>query len=178
MIEENLGGMPAAVAANLPYYITSPVIMYLLESRLPVKSITVMVQKEAGVRLCAKMGSRQCGAVTAAVNYYAVPEMLFSVSRGSFVPKPNVDSCVIRLNVREKPPAEVADEAFFFKVIRGGFSQRRKTLVNSLTAALSLDKGTVTEAVQAAGLDVNVRPEQLTMEDFAAAARELSKAAE
>lgn len=175
VIEKNLGGLPCAVAANLPYYITSPVIMYLLESRLPVKSITVMVQKEAGDRLCAKMGSRQSGAVTAAVNYYAVPELLFGVSRGSFMPKPNVDSCVIRLTVREKPPVEVTDESFFFKVIRGGFSQRRKTLVNSLSSSLLLDKAAVTAAVMSAGLDVNIRPEKLTLEDFAAVAENLQQ---
>lgn len=173
VIENNLQGLPAAVAANLPYYITSPVIMYLLESRLPIRSITVMVQKEAGARLCAKMGSRQCGAVTAAVNFYAEPEMLFNVSRGSFMPKPNVDSCVIRLNVREKPPVEVTDEKFLFKVIRGGFSQRRKTLVNSLTSSLGADKRTVTSAVTAAGLDASIRPEQLTLEQFAAVADSL-----
>lgn len=175
VIAEHFGGLRAAVCANLPYYITSPVIMYLLESRLPVESITVMVQREAGARLCARMGSRQCGAVTAAVNYYAEPKLLFGVSRGSFMPQPNVDSCVIRLDIRKEPPVKVEDEAFFFKVVRGSFSQRRKTLVNSLTSALSMEKKDVAHAVTSAGLKEAVRPEQLTLEDFAKVTREIRR---
>lgn len=173
VIDEHFVGLRAAVCANLPYYITSPVIMYLLESRLPVESITVMVQKEAGARLCARMGSRQCGAVTAAVNYYSEPRLLFNVSRGSFMPQPNVDSCVIRLDIRKEPPVKVEDEEFFFKVVRGSFSQRRKTLVNSLTSALGMDKKEVIAAITAAGLKETIRPEQLTLEDFARVAGEI-----
>lgn len=173
IIEENFSGLEAAVCANLPYYITSPIIMYLLESRLPVRSITVMVQKEAGVRLCAKPGSRECGAVTAAVNYYAKPSLLFNVSRGSFMPSPNVDSCVIRLDILDKPPVEVKDEKFFFKVVRGGFSQRRKNLANSLSSSLGIDKGEVISALRSAGLSETVRPEQLTLEQLADAANAL-----
>lgn len=173
IIVENFSGLEAAVCANLPYYITSPIIMYLLESRLPVKSITVMVQKEAGVRLCAKPGSRECGAVTAAVNYYAKPSLLFNVSRGSFMPSPNVDSCVIRLDILDKPPVEVRDEKFFFKVVRGGFSQRRKNLANSLSSSLGIDKGDVISALRCAGLSETVRPEQLTLEQLADAANAL-----
>ncbi|MCM1578683.1 MAG: 16S rRNA (adenine(1518)-N(6)/adenine(1519)-N(6))-dimethyltransferase RsmA [Ruminococcus sp.] len=175
VIRENFGGLKTVVCANLPYYITSPVIMHLLESRLPIESITVMVQKEAGARLCAKMGSRQCGAVTAAVNYYAEAKQLFNVSRGSFMPQPNVDSCVIRLDIRKKPPIEVEDEVFFFKVVRGSFSQRRKTLANSLTSALGSDKKQVIAAIEAAGLKSAIRPEQLTLEDFAKVTREVGK---
>ncbi|MGN0642239.1 MAG: 16S rRNA (adenine(1518)-N(6)/adenine(1519)-N(6))-dimethyltransferase RsmA [Huintestinicola sp.] len=174
VISEHMAGLNVAVCANLPYYITSPIIMYLLESRLPIKSVTVMVQKEAGTRLCAKMGSRECGAVTAAVNYYAEPKLLFNVSRGSFMPPPNVDSCVIRLDIREEPPVEVEDEQFFFKVVRGGFSQRRKNLANSLSSALSLDKQQVTDAIRRAGLSESVRPEQLELSQFADVAREIS----
>lgn len=173
VIAEHFEGLDVAVCANLPYYITSPIIMYLLESRLPIKSITVMVQKEAGVRLCAKMGTRECGAVTAAVNYYAEPKLLFSVSRGSFMPAPNVDSCVIRLDIRKEPPIEVTDEKFFFKTVRGGFSQRRKNLANSLSSALGLEKSAVISAIQAAGLTENVRPEQLTLEQFGAVSNKL-----
>ncbi|MGN0665169.1 MAG: 16S rRNA (adenine(1518)-N(6)/adenine(1519)-N(6))-dimethyltransferase RsmA [Huintestinicola sp.] len=173
VISEHMEGLDVAVCANLPYYITSPIIMYLLESRLPIKSVTVMVQKEAGTRLCAKMGSRESGAVTAAVNYYAEPKLLFNVSRGSFMPAPNVDSCVIRLDIREKPPVEVSDEKYLFKVIRGGFSQRRKNLANSLSSALGMDKQTVTDAIRNAGLSETVRPEQLTLEQFADVARSL-----
>lgn len=173
VIEENFGGLDVAVCANLPYYITSPIIMNLLESRLPIKSVTVMVQKEAGVRLCAQPGTRDCGAVTCAVRYYSEPKLLFNVSRGSFMPSPNVDSCVIRLDIREKPPVEVSDEEFYFKVIRGAFSQRRKTAANSVSSSMGLDKSAVISALEAAGLSPNVRPEQLTLEAFAAFSEQL-----
>jgi 16S rRNA (adenine1518-N6/adenine1519-N6)-dimethyltransferase len=174
VIEENFKGLDVAVCANLPYYITSPIIMYLLESRLPIKSITVMVQKEAGVRLCAKPGSRECGAVTAAVHYYAEPKLLFNVSRGSFMPAPNVDSCVIRLDIRDPPAVSVTDEKFFFRVVRGAFSQRRKNLANSLSSSMSADKQTVISAIKAAGLSENIRPEQLTLQQFADVSEQLS----
>lgn len=175
IIKENFEGMKVAVCANLPYYITSPVIMKLLESRLPIDSITVMVQKEAGKRICAEMGTRDAGAVTAAVRYYSEPKMLFDVSRGSFMPSPNVDSCVIRLDVRKVPAVSVADEKFFFRVVRGAFSQRRKNLANSLSSSLGISKNKVTEVIRSAGLDVNVRPEQLLLEDFADVADGLMK---
>ncbi|MGN1417612.1 MAG: 16S rRNA (adenine(1518)-N(6)/adenine(1519)-N(6))-dimethyltransferase RsmA [Oscillospiraceae bacterium] len=168
VIEEEFQGLDTAVCANLPYYITSPIIMMLLESRLPIKTITVMVQKEAGVRLCAETGTRDCGAVTYAVRYYCTPELLFNVSRGSFMPAPNVDSCVIRLNVGEKPAVDVKDEDFFFKTVRGAFSQRRKTAANSISSALGTDKQTVTLAIEDIGLSPTVRPEQLTLEQMAA----------
>lgn len=174
VIEENFKGLDVAVCANLPYYITSPIIMYLLESRLPIKSITVMVQKEAGVRLCARPGSRECGAVTAAVHYYAEPKLLFNVSRGSFMPAPNVDSCVIRLDIRDTPAVSVTDEKFFFRVVRGAFSQRRKNLANSLSSSMSADKQTVISAIKAAGLSENIRPEQLTLQQFADVSEQLS----
>ncbi|MCC8041930.1 MAG: 16S rRNA (adenine(1518)-N(6)/adenine(1519)-N(6))-dimethyltransferase RsmA [Oscillospiraceae bacterium] len=169
VIEDNFAGLETAVCANLPYYITSPIIMYLLESRLPIQSITVMVQKEAGQRLCAKMGTRESSAVTAAVNYYAVPKMLFSVSRGSFMPPPNVDSCVIRLDVRKEPPIKVKDEKFLFRVIRGVFSQRRKNIVNSLSSALGdmdISKENISAAAADAGISLSARAEQLTLEDY------------
>lgn len=175
VIEENFQGLQTAVCANLPYYITSPIIMYLLESRLPVRSITIMVQKEAGERLCAKMGTRECSAVTAAVRYYSEPKLLFNVSRGSFMPAPNVDSCVIRLDIRDKPPVEVKDEQFFFKVVRGAFLQRRKNIVNSLSSALGEDKQTVAAAIRSAGLSLSARAEQLSLEDFAALADSFSQ---
>ena len=114
LIEEEFSGMEVVVCANLPYYITSPVIMKLLEDKLPISAITVMVQKEAAQRICAEVGSRQSGAVTVSVNYYAKPEMLFSVSAGSFMPAPKVDSAVIRLNVLDEPPVKVNDEKKFF----------------------------------------------------------------
>lgn len=168
MIEEEFPGGEVAVCANLPYYITSPVIMRLLEERLPVTSITVMVQKEAAERLCAHPGERACGAVSAVVWYYAEPEILFQVSRGSFMPAPNVDSAVIRLRIRRTPPVEVADEPFFFRVVRAAFAQRRKTAVNSIANTLGRSKQAVAAAFDAAGVPQNARAEALTLEDFAA----------
>lgn len=172
LIEEEFGDMEVSVCANLPYYITSPIIMTLLEERLPIKSITVMVQKEAGTRLCACLGTRDVGAVTVAVRYYSEPRLLFNVSRGSFMPSPNVDSCVIRLDVKETDVA-VNDEKHFFKVVRGAFSQRRKTLANSLSSSLGIDKARVIEAIGSVGLKEAVRPEELSMEDFIALANKL-----
>lgn len=166
LIDEHFNGLDVAVCANLPYYITSPIIMLLLESRLPVKSITVMVQKEAGVRLCAEPGTREVGAVSIAVRYYAEPKLLFNVSRGSFMPAPNVDSCVIRLDLHEASPYRVNDEKFFFKVVRGAFSQRRKSLANSLSSSLGINKASIAETIRLLGLPDNIRPEQLKMEDF------------
>ena len=168
MIEEEFPGGEVAVCANLPYYITSPVIMRLLEERLPVTSITVMVQKEAAERLCAHPGERACGAVSAAVWYYAEPEILFQVSRGSSMPAPNVDSAVIRLRTRKTPPVEVANEPFFFRVVRAAFAQRRKTAVNSIANTLGRSKQAVAAAFDAAGVPQNARAEALTLEDFAA----------
>ena len=158
------------VCANLPYYITSPIVMHLLESRLPFGSITVMVQKEAADRLCAAPGTRECGAVSLAVQYYAAPEMLFRVSRGSFMPAPNVDSAVIRLTVRPEPPCAVADERRLFSLIRAAFAQRRKTLQNSLCGA-GLSRQQVADALAAADVAPTARAEQLTLAQFAAIAR-------
>ena len=167
LLREEFGDRPVAVCANLPYYITSPIIMNLLESRLPVTNITVMVQKEAAQRLCATPGTRQVGAVTLAVQYYAEAQTLFGVSRGSFLPAPNVDSAVIRLTVRQQPPVSVADERHLFRLIRAGFGQRRKTLLNSLTAA-GYTKETLAAALTAAGIAPTARAEELTLPQFAA----------
>ena len=127
LLEEKFAGMRIVVCANLPYYITSPVVMLLLESRLPIDRITVMVQKEAGERLCAEVGSRTAGAVTVAVDYFAQAEILFEVARTSFVPAPKVDSFVIQLEVRKEPPIATQDEAGFFRMVKAAFGQRRKT---------------------------------------------------
>lgn len=175
IISENFAGLKVGVCANLPYYITSPVIMLLLESRLPIESVTVMVQKEAGKRLCAEMGTRDAGAVTAAVRYYSEPKLLFNVSRGSFMPAPNVDSCVIRLDIKKETELEISDEAFFFKVVRGAFSQRRKNICNSISSALGLPKQMVAEAVAETGISETARAEQLKMTDFAAITEKLLK---
>ncbi len=166
LIDDEFAGLEVAVCANLPYYITSPIIMMLLEKRLPITSVTVMVQKEAGLRLCAEMGTREMGAVTVAVRYFSDPKILFNVSKGSFMPAPNVDSCVVRFDVKKKTPEGVTDEKFFFKVVRGSFEQRRKTLANSVSASLSIDKQKVFEVLESLGLSSNIRPEQLSMENF------------
>lgn len=173
LIEEEFSGMDVVVCANLPYYITSPVIMKLLEDKLPISAITVMVQKEAAQRICAEVGSRQSGAVTVSVNYYAKPEMLFSVSAGSFMPAPKVDSAVIRLNVLEEPPVKVNDEKKFFSVIKASFSQRRKVISNSLSSGLSLDKSKTAELLEKSGVPLNARAEKLSLQNFADIANNL-----
>ena len=161
------GARKVKVCANLPYYITSPVIMALLESDLPLESITVMVQKEAGERLCAAVGTKQAGAVTAAVNYYAQAKELFFVPKESFLPSPKVDSEVIQLQVREAPPVAVADETLFFKVIKAAFLQRRKAAANSLSAGLGMPKAEVIAMLESLGFEPSIRAEKFTMEDFA-----------
>ena len=173
ILEDEFGDMPVVVCANLPYYITSPVIMRLLESRLKVESVTVMVQKEAAVRLCADVGSRDSGAVTVAVNYYAEAQKLFDVSRGSFMPSPNVDSSVIRLDILKNPPIKVSDEKFFFSVVKAAFSQRRKTASNGISSGTGIAKPTVIKAIEAAGLSPTVRAESLTMEQLGELCKEL-----
>ncbi len=175
ILEDEFGNMPVVVCANLPYYITSPVIMRLLESRLKIDSVTVMVQKEAAVRLCADVGSRDSGAVTVAVNYYAEAQKLFDVSRGSFMPSPNVDSAVIRLDILKNPPIEVSDEKFFFSMVKAAFSQRRKTASNGISAGMGISKPTVIEAIEAADLSPTVRAEALTMEQLGRLCEELKK---
>jgi len=155
------------VCANLPYYITSPIIMMLLESRLPIDSITVMVQKEAADRMCAKVGSRASGAVTVAVWHYSEPEILFKVSAGSFLPPPKVDSAVMRLKVREKPQYDVGDEERFRALVKAGFSQRRKTLVNAVSSDRRFNKEAVIDALEQMGLQPGVRIEQLSMDQLA-----------
>ncbi|MBQ7114989.1 MAG: 16S rRNA (adenine(1518)-N(6)/adenine(1519)-N(6))-dimethyltransferase RsmA [Clostridia bacterium] len=174
IIEEKCKGMEICVVANLPYYITSPIIMLLLESKLPIKNITVMVQKEAADRLCAEVGSRDGGAVTVAVSYYSESEKLFFVPRDSFLPPPKVNSEVIQLTVRKEPPVKVENEEFFFKLVKAAFSQRRKTAENSISAGLGINKSIVAETLENAGLERTVRAEKLTMEDFEALAKLLN----
>jgi len=166
IIAAEFAGMRTVVCANLPYYITSPLLMRLLESRLPVECITVMVQKEVAQRLCVPPGKRESGAVTLAAHYYSEPELLFHVSRGSFMPAPNVDSAVIRLSVRPAPPVHAISEARLFRLIRAGFGQRRKTLVNALAGG-GMDKAAAAMITEKAGFSATVRAEQLTLEHFA-----------
>lgn len=166
LIEEEFAGMDVYVCANLPYYITSPVIMALLEQRLPIKAVTVMVQKEAATRLCAKLPSRDCGAVTVAVRYYSEPKLLFSVSRGSFMPAPNVDSAVIRLDIKKDKPLSGEAEQWLFEVVKGAFSQRRKTLCNTISSSLDFPKERVVKALKGANLKETARAEELSLGDF------------
>lgn len=174
LIAEEFPNMPVAVCANLPYYITSPIIMNLLESRLPISSLTVMVQKEAAQRICAMPGSREVGAVSIAVRYYCEPKVLFQVSRGSFMPAPDVDSTVIRLDIRKQPAVDVKREEDFFRVVKAAFSQRRKTLSNTLSSGLSMNKTQITELLERAGVASNLRAEQLSMQQFADIANALN----
>lgn len=167
LIRDEFGGGRVVICANLPYYITSPVVMRLLEERLPIEAVTVMVQKEAAERICAAPGTRASGAISAAVSYYAEPELLFRVSAGSFLPAPKVDSAVIRLNIRKEPPVQAADEKLFFRVVRAAFSQRRKTLSNSLSSGLSMPKAAVSELLTAAGIPSTARAEEMTLQQFA-----------
>ncbi len=155
-----------AVCANLPYYITSPIIMQLLESRLPIDNITVMVQKEAAERLCAEVSSREAGAVTVAVEYYAESEILFHVGRDSFMPPPKVDSAVIKLTVRSTPKYEVSDEKRFFSLVKACFAQRRKTLLNTVSSTLKISKDDLAACLEEMGLRPDIRAEKLKMEEL------------
>lgn len=167
LIEDKFCGCTSVkVCANLPYYITSPVIMTLLESRLPIDEIVVMVQKEAGERLCAEVGSRLAGAVTVAVNYYADSEILFDVGRDSFMPSPKVDSVVIRLKIRREQIFNIKDEKKLFTVVKCAFSQRRKTALNSISNTMGIAKDKISSVFNELGLDLTLRAEKLTMNDF------------
>lgn len=173
VIAEKLGGAETAVCANLPYYITSPVIMRVLESRLPVRSMTVMVQKEAADRLCAPTGSRECGAVSYAVRYYSVPKLMFKVGRGSFMPSPNVDSAVIRMEIGQSSVLSESKERLLFRLIRSGFSQRRKQLTNPLSGELHKSKEELSALFAELGIKTTARAEELTLEDYIRLVRSL-----
>lgn len=173
VIAEKLGGAETAVCANLPYYITSPVIMQVLESRLPVRSMTVMVQKEAADRLCAPTGSRECGAVSYAVRYYSVPKLMFKVGRGSFMPSPNVDSAVIRMEIGQRSVLSESEERLLFRLIRSGFSQRRKQLTNPLSGELHKSKEELSALFAELGIKTTARAEELTLEDYIRLVRSL-----
>lgn len=175
LIKENFDGMDVVVCANLPYYITSPVIMRLLEEELPINKIIVMVQKEAGERLTAKVGSREAGAVTVAVNFYASASKVFDVPRTSFVPSPKVDSCVICLDLTKHEKYDIENVPLFFKTVKAAFGQRRKTILNSLSNGLGLEKEKVAAAVENAGLTPTDRAENLTMEELIRLSNEIEK---
>lgn len=163
------GGRPFRIVANLPYYITTPIIMSLLEARVPCRSLTVMVQKEVGERMTASPGNKNYGALTLAVEYYTRAKVVRKVSSGCFIPAPKVYSVVVHMDVYDTPPVKVKDEKLLFALIRGAFNQRRKTLVNALSgyAGLDLTKDEITKACAGAGIKPTVRGEELSLTDFA-----------
>lgn len=168
LVSEYSEEMPVSVCANLPYYITTPILMYLLESGVKFSSITVMVQNEVAARLCAKAGSSDYGAITAILGYYGSVRKLFKVSAGSFIPAPKVDSAVVRIDLYDKCPYEINDEKLFRQCIKAAFEMRRKTLENALTAKLGgYTKEQIAEAIRLSGFDPKIRGERLSCEDFA-----------
>ncbi len=175
LLKTEFSGMNVVVCANLPYYITSPVLMRLLEEKLEISAITVMVQKEVAQRLCAGAENRKTGSISLAVNYYSEPELLFSVKKGSFMPEPKVDSAVVRLNVRKNPPCNVLSEELFFKVIKMAFLQRRKTVINALTGgdAMEVSKPELVEIFERLDILPTKRAENLSIKQFADLANEL-----
>lgn len=169
LANEKNGGRPIKVVANLPYYITTPIIMGLFESHVPIDSITVMVQKEVAERMQVGPGTKHYGALSLAVQYYAKPDIVAEVSKHCFIPQPNVDSAVIRLTKYKEPPVKVRNEALMFQLIRASFNQRRKTLQNGISNAanLSFTKQQVEAALVSIGLSERIRGEALTLEQFA-----------
>lgn len=177
IVRERNNGKPIKVVANLPYYITTPIIMGLFESRVPLKSITIMVQKEVADRMQVGPGTKDYGALSLAVQYYAKPQLVANVPPNCFIPRPNVGSAVIRLTRYEEPPVQVEDESKMFALIRASFNQRRKTLVNGLTNApgLQVTKEQVLAALEEMGLPATVRGETFTLEQFAKLSNLLSE---
>lgn len=177
LVEEKNGGKPIKVVANLPYYITTPIIMGLFESHVPLENITVMVQKEVAARMQAEPGTKDYGALSLAVQFYAKPYIVANVPPNCFIPRPNVGSAVIRLTRWDNPPVQVRDEKFMFSLIRASFNQRRKTLQNSLVnGGVGVRKEQVVDALERMGLSATIRGEALTLEQFAGLADILQEA--
>ncbi len=177
LVEEENGGRPVKVVANLPYYITTPIIMGLFEKHVPIESITVMVQKEVADRMQVGPGTKDYGALSLAVQYYASPYIVANVPPNCFMPRPKVGSAVIRLTTYDNPPVEVDDEKLMFRIIRASFNQRRKTLANGLKNAADLDipKELIAESIESLGHGPSVRGEALTLEEFAALSNYISR---
>jgi len=169
LLKEEAQGKKVKVVANLPYYITTPIVMMLLEERLPIETITVMVQKEVALRMHAQPGTKQYGAITVALNYYVSSHLVTNVSRGCFMPSPNVDSAVIQLRLHKEPPVKVEDEKLLFRLVKAAFSQRRKTLLNTLfsQAELNIPKDELKRILDDSGIGSSVRGETLSLEGFA-----------
>lgn len=175
-IPEIMGDKPFKVVANLPYYITTPIIMALLEKHLPITDIVVMVQKEVAERMAAQPGGKTYGALSVAVQYYTVPEIALYVPPRSFMPSPEVDSVVVNCKVRQTPAVELIDEKMFFRVVKAAFGQRRKTLNNALKS-MGVDKNIIADVLDKAGIEATRRGETLTMEEFGAIANILAQMA-
>lgn len=174
LISDEFGDEKISVAANLPYYITTPIITTLLEQRLPVKNIVIMIQKEVAERLNAKPGTKDYGAITLLCWYYTESEIVTTVPAGLFVPPPKVDSAVLKLKVLDEPSVKVKDEAVFFKTVKAAFSQRRKTLLNCLSSAFPIPKPQLTALMESVGIAPSRRGETLSIEEFAALADALT----
>lgn len=155
-----------AVCANLPYYITSEIVMYLLENNPGFKSLTFMVQKEAAERICANFGTRESGAISASIRFYGEPKILFNVSKGNFIPTPKVDSSVIKININSDISSKIKNKEKFFQIIKATYSKRRKNILNSISMHFKIPKEEILKILNSANVDPNARPEQLKLEDF------------
>ncbi len=175
LIKNEFNSKKISVAANLPYYITTPIITTLLEGGYDIENIVVMVQKEVAQRFCAKPGTKEYGAISVLCNYYTVPQIVCNVPAGSFYPAPKVDSAVVRMKVCEKPNVEVKNEKLFFKVVRASFAMRRKTLLNCLSNGFAKDKQTIENILTSVGIEPTVRGERLGIKEFGLIADEFEK---
>jgi len=176
LVKEEFGEQKPKLIANLPYYVTTPIIMMFLEERIPVSDLIVMIQREVADRIIAKPSTKAYGALSVVVQYFTEPSIVTRVSRGSFMPMPNVDSSVIRLKVRDNPPVELIDESVFFLTIKDGFGKRRKTLLNALSSGfLKISKDHAKIALDLAGIPENTRGEALSIDEFATLANAIYK---
>lgn len=167
LIEEEFSSKKISVAANLPYYITTPIVTELIEKKYDIQNIVVMVQKEVAERFCAAPGTKEYGAISVLCAYYTKPEIICKVPSSSFYPRPKVDSAVVCMRVCEKPNVSVKDEKLFFKVVKAAFAQRRKTLLNCLANGFNMEKSTITKILEEAGIEPGIRGERLGIEEFA-----------